>query len=220
MYKTTCLKTGKFYIGVHSADDINDDYLGSGLRLKASIKKHGRNNHSREILETFETRAEAFARENEVVNAELMKNPFCMNLAAGGVGIKHPPVFSAEHRKKISAALKGRKMSPESIEKMASKLRGRKHTSEACANMSAAQRGKKRPKISAALKGRKMSEEQKKKISATLTGKKHLVPRKHRKKRGPAWNKGRPGRPLSDEHKAKIAAALNRKGKGKGNDVL
>lgn len=50
IYKTTNLVNGKIYVGQHytSADD---GYLGSGNILIQSIKKYGKENFIREILE-------------------------------------------------------------------------------------------------------------------------------------------------------------------------
>ena len=44
IYKTTNLINDKFYIGMHSTDDLNDKYIGSGKRLWYSINKYGINN--------------------------------------------------------------------------------------------------------------------------------------------------------------------------------
>lgn len=51
IYKTTNLINNKFYIGKHSTNDLNDNYLGSGTALNRAIKKYGRKNFKREILE-------------------------------------------------------------------------------------------------------------------------------------------------------------------------
>jgi hypothetical protein len=45
IYKTTNTSTDKYYIGKHSTDNINDDYLGSGVALKNAIKKYGKENN-------------------------------------------------------------------------------------------------------------------------------------------------------------------------------
>ena len=86
LYKTTCTITGNFYIGVHSTVNLEDGYLGSGKRLGNSIKKHGKENHAREILEFFESREELIKREREIVNEDLLENKKCMNLKPGGYG--------------------------------------------------------------------------------------------------------------------------------------
>jgi hypothetical protein len=38
VYKITNLLNNKYYIGVHSTDDLNDGYLGSGRQIKEAIK--------------------------------------------------------------------------------------------------------------------------------------------------------------------------------------
>lgn len=86
IYKTTCLVTGKYYIGMHSTDDLNDGYLGSGKRLWYSINKHGKENHVCEILEHYFTRQFLREREAELVNPEMLTDPMCMNLKVGGNG--------------------------------------------------------------------------------------------------------------------------------------
>jgi len=86
IYKTTNLVNGKFYVGMHSTDNLNDDYFGSGKRIHYSVNKHGRNNHKVEILEFLPSREELKKREAEVVNEELLADPLCMNLKFGGEG--------------------------------------------------------------------------------------------------------------------------------------
>jgi hypothetical protein len=86
IYKTTCKVTGKYYIGMHSTDDLEDGYIGSGKRLWMSIKKHGRENHSCAILEFLPSREELKKREREIVNEGLLNDAKCMNLKVGGDG--------------------------------------------------------------------------------------------------------------------------------------
>ncbi len=86
IYKTTNLLNGKYYIGMHSADSLNDGYLGSGKRLRYSINKHGKSNHVREILELFDTREELVRREKEVVCLDEIAKELCLNLVIGGEG--------------------------------------------------------------------------------------------------------------------------------------
>lgn len=50
IYKTTNLINGKIYVGQHKTS-ADDGYLGSGKILKLAIKKYGKENFKREILE-------------------------------------------------------------------------------------------------------------------------------------------------------------------------
>lgn len=86
IYKTTCIITNRFYIGMHSTDNLDDGYQGSGKRLWYSINKYGRENHITEILEFLPDRNSLNAREKEIVNEELIGEELCMNLALGGAG--------------------------------------------------------------------------------------------------------------------------------------
>jgi hypothetical protein len=86
IYKTTNLKNGKFYIGMHSTNDLNDGYLGSGTRLRRSIRRNGKENFKIEYLEFFDSRELLVEREKQLVNTDLLKNSNCMNLKQGGDG--------------------------------------------------------------------------------------------------------------------------------------
>lgn len=86
IYKTTCTVTGKFYVGMHSTDNLDDGYLGSGKILGYSRKKYGDENHKREIVEMLPSRDELKLREKEIVNEELLNHPLNINLKYGGDG--------------------------------------------------------------------------------------------------------------------------------------
>ena len=86
IYKITCLKNNKYYIGMHSTDNLEDGYFGGGKRIKNSVKKHGKENHRKENLEFFENRDLLREREESLVDEELLNDPMCMNLMKGGSG--------------------------------------------------------------------------------------------------------------------------------------
>jgi hypothetical protein len=71
---------------MHSTSNLEDGYIGSGKRLWNSIRKHGRENHSIEILEWFPDRSSLKDREKQLVNESLLQDPMCMNLQLGGGG--------------------------------------------------------------------------------------------------------------------------------------
>ena len=71
---------------MHSTDNMDDGYLGSGKRLRYSIGKYGKDNHTIEILEYCESRGKLANREEEIVNLELIDESMCMNLVVGGTG--------------------------------------------------------------------------------------------------------------------------------------
>jgi len=99
IYKTTNLINHKYYIGMHSTNDINDNYLGSGATLHKAIKKYGKANFSREILEFANSREECFRLEACYITLVQTSDPMCYNIQTGGLG---NTVYTDEHKKKIS----------------------------------------------------------------------------------------------------------------------
>lgn len=83
IYKITRFD-GAYYIGLHSTDNLNDGYFGSGQRLWYSIKYHGKDKHKKEILEFLPTREALVAREKHLVNHEMLADTLCLNLREGG----------------------------------------------------------------------------------------------------------------------------------------
>jgi hypothetical protein len=98
LYKTTCKVTGKYYIGMHSTCNLEDGYMGSGKRLKRSIRKYGEENHVKEILQFFESREDLVEAEKKAITKDMLIDVKCMNLMSGGTG----GCYSIEHLKTIS----------------------------------------------------------------------------------------------------------------------
>jgi len=86
IYKTTCSITNRYYYGMHSTYNIDDEYLGSGKRLRYSIRKYGKENHKKEIIEFCKDKLELKEKEFKIINEELLNDPLCMNLQPGGGG--------------------------------------------------------------------------------------------------------------------------------------
>lgn len=84
VYKTTNILNGKFYYGVHSTNNINDDYLGSGKFLKKAIKKYGKQNFKKEIIAIFDERDKALFLEKDIVTKKLVEDNNCYNGIFGG----------------------------------------------------------------------------------------------------------------------------------------
>lgn len=109
IYKTTNLINGKMYIGMHS-QEFEDNYLGSGKLLKKAIKKYGRENFKKEILEVCETREALAEAEKRYITDDIISDPLYYNLKCGGEGGSSG--LSVEARNKISKANKGRFAGP------------------------------------------------------------------------------------------------------------
>ena len=195
VYKTTCLVTGKYYIGLHSTDIMEDGYLGSGMRLTRSVKKYGTEAHKREIIFLAASRKEASNKEAELLSEEVRRDPLCMNLGPGGLGATDRPATSEETSAKLSKASKGYVRTKEWYEKIVASRKANgtnKHTEETKKVLSEKHKGKTltaehKKKISDSGKGQKRSEETCRNLSIALKGK----------------NTG-PKKPFSDAHKEAI----------------
>jgi hypothetical protein len=105
LYKTTNLLNNKTYIGIHKTDNLEDGYLGSGLALKIAIKKYGKVNFKREILEFLDSYEELLERESILVNEEWVIDDNNYNLKTGG---QSAGILSKESKEKISQTLKNK----------------------------------------------------------------------------------------------------------------
>ena len=83
-YKITNRINGMFYYGIHSTNDLNDDYMGSGKRIRAAIKKYGVENFTKEIIKFFPTLKELSDYEQQIIDESLLNDPKCYNLVKGG----------------------------------------------------------------------------------------------------------------------------------------
>ncbi len=72
------------YVGVHSTDNLDDGYMGSGTYLRNAKKKYGPNSFVKEIIKTFDNRDEALAHESQIVNEDFVRRKSVYNLVLGG----------------------------------------------------------------------------------------------------------------------------------------
>lgn len=85
IYKITNLINNNIYIGQHATEDVDDDYMGSGVALNKAIKKYGKENFIKEILYIYNSREEANEKEKELVDAEFIEREDVYNLIEGGM---------------------------------------------------------------------------------------------------------------------------------------
>jgi hypothetical protein len=112
IYETTNLVNGKKYIGKHITENLDDGYLGSGLYLKKSIKKYGKENFVKKTLFVFDNEETMNLKERELVNESVINNPNYYNISLGGQGgvtvlFENHPLYK-EVCSKISEAQKSR----------------------------------------------------------------------------------------------------------------
>jgi hypothetical protein len=138
VYRTTNNTNGKSYVGVHTTDNPNDDYLGSGLALRRAIKKYGASNFQKTIISYHDTREEAFQEEKRIVNEQWVNDPDSYNSMLGGMGGN----FTQEIKNKISKSLTGKQQSEETKTKRASAHLGRKNSEETITKMRIAAKGR------------------------------------------------------------------------------
>ena len=111
IYKTTNMINGKYYIGQHKTNNIEDNYLGSGYALIRAIKKYGKHNFKREIIAFANSQEELNELENSILNNHYQDDD-CYNLIAGG----NCTGYSEETRRKMSESAKNRIVSKETRE--------------------------------------------------------------------------------------------------------
>lgn len=98
IYKITNKINGKYYIGKHQTENVNDNYMGSGKLIIRAIQKYGIDNFEKEILYVFDNENDMNLKEAELV--VISKDSY--NLCNGGQG-----GFSYINRTGKNGSLKG-----------------------------------------------------------------------------------------------------------------
>ena len=201
IYMTVNMLDNKFYIG---KDEKNKNhYYGSGLYLNRAIKKYGKENFKKFILQICSNRNELNERERFWIKLTKAQE-LGYNIADGGQGGYTGPASTKQIETRILNGLKskGRKLnlSDEQKYKIGSSNRGKK--------LSKAHK----EKLRITNTGRKLSEEHKEKIRKANTG--HKFSEETKEKLREAWKHRKPA---SAETLIKIGKA--NKGKKHTNEA-
>ncbi len=86
VYETKNLINNKIYVGKHSTNNLDDEYIGSGTLLRRAINKHKKENFQKIILKYFNSKEEALKHEATIVTKEFVNRKDTYNLAIGGMG--------------------------------------------------------------------------------------------------------------------------------------
>lgn len=229
IYKTTNLSNGKIYVGKDCGHPSG--YLGSGTILKKAIKKYGRENFKKEILETCDL-SNINEREKYWIAKLNARNPkIGYNITAGGDGAgfgKDNTFYGKKHsdetKRRISEGRTGEKNPFFGKFGEDHPWFGHHHSDETCEKLSIYSSGENNPmfgmsgekspnfgkhlsdeqkaKISAANKGKVRSEEVKKHLSEINTGKIPTIETRMK------MSQSGKGRKFSEEHKKKLVEAL------------
>lgn len=114
VYQTKNLLNCKTYVGVRKTNNINDGYIGFGIRSQAdaericrkgtnspfprAVNKYGYSNFKREILSFFDTYDEALEEERAIVDSEWVKRNDNYNISVGGAS---PVLTGGAERKRV-----------------------------------------------------------------------------------------------------------------------
>ena len=85
-YETTNKVNDKFYIGVHSTNNIFDSYLGSGSHFTNALKTYGRNNFHKLITGVWKSEDIMYLMEEWLVDESVVVDPKSYNQIPGGRG--------------------------------------------------------------------------------------------------------------------------------------
>ncbi len=130
MYYTTYSSTNNitetWYFGVHKTTDLYDDYLGSGLYFKNSVRKYGKENFSKLINGVWRTEEISYLMEELIVDEDMVNSDSNYNQVTGGNyninrkysdesklkmrNAKLGKIQTTEHNKAISDGLKNSKV--------------------------------------------------------------------------------------------------------------
>lgn len=163
IYITTNLVNGKRYIGQKKINRNWKNYLGSGLLISKAIKKYGKENFSKVIIDFAYTAEELNKKEEEYISFyNAVESEDFYNLQSGGSN-SSPSVETIEKIRKSHIGLLTGENHP---------FYGKHHTEESRKKMSESLKGRECPH-----KGKKKSDEEKAKLKIS----RQRIPRRFHK---------------------------------------
>lgn len=165
IYKITNLLNGKFYIGQDMKNDPN--YFGSGILIKKAIKKYGKKNFKKEILEYCSTKEELDSKEIFYIN-ELKAIDNGYNLSIGGTGGSN--FKNKKHSEETKKKFKQNWVERKKENNFTHNMTGFKHSEESRKKMSRSRKNKYKGENNS-MYGKKHSEESRKKMGRPMLGK-------------------------------------------------
>lgn len=207
---------GHYYIGQHKTNNINDDYIGSGVKLKEFRNAHPTLSYNKQILCYCTSIGELNKKEKEYINDLYITDDLCLNMKEGGWG----HTMSSEAKKHISEGVKKAMKDPDIRKKCAKGGKGKtpwnkglKTSDEVKQKQSIAhigiQTGEKHPMYGKNIKDFMTPEKYelwKQHISNSLKGHKSYEWTDEQRK---AMSKRHKGSKLSEQHKQKIRLNSN-----------
>ena len=185
---------------VHGTDNLNDNYMGSGIIIKRLGKKFGKDSFEKHILKFFQNEKEMFDYEKKFITEDIINDPNCYNLVNGADGYQMGYIVTQEVKEKLSKKATGRNnpqkgykyVNKNKINKMIPPDKINEYLSDGWnVGVYRSEESKQKHRISP-MKGKKMSAESRLKMSLAKKGK-------------PAHNKGIP---QTEEVKKKISKTL------------
>ena len=195
IYKITNKLNNKVYVGKRQKPQFETWYWGSGVHISNAIKKYGKENFSREILEWCDSSEQLCEREKFWIKELDAKNSVAgYNISDGGDGVSlpgnlngmygkkaseesrqkmsmaHPKSYPPEFGAKISKSLKGHTFSKETREKISNANKGQKAWNKGQKNPYSKETTK---KMSESAKKRGISPERHKKMIDTIVSHKY-----------------------------------------------
>jgi len=226
IYKVLNKIDGRVYVGKDTKDRTK--YLGSGVYITNAIKKHGKENFEKEVIDVAESMQELNKKEKYWIKFYNCKFPNGYNLTGGGDGVSGY-IWTEDDKKKNSISHKICMNKPEVKEKTRVSSTGRFHNEKTRKKISEkTKEGMHRPeiwdkylqavksldrkiKIRNSSTGRTHSEKAKEKIRRAKTGESNPSKREDVRKKNRDWHKERT---FSEETKRRMRESHARRKAG------